>query len=139
MVLRMATGSVLAAGLLVLGGGYAPGARPLAHTCSATDRQFLQVATVNVAGFEPATPGEALDAAATVRGAAPRDRSLRQAQAFFGGMLLEEGRALEAKERHEGGDADLRRAHRFAGYARAVLQESGPALSALGCDVAPLL
>ena len=124
----------------------------LVHTCSATDRQFIDDARTNMTALElwseqyqsgdasaEDVVGQAHAAAKIMRGTGPTDFSLRQTQRLVIGMLSEYAKGVQLHERHRDAGADdvprLRarelRAHRAAAGAAAARQ--------LGCDVSPLL
>src|SRR3989442_1448252 len=83
-------------------------ARPsLAHTCTATDRQFIQEARTSTAAIglwgdqyesgdvrASEVVDQARQAARTVRRLGPTDPSLRQTQGLMVGMLTEYGKAI---------------------------------------------
>src|SRR6188472_899313 len=92
-------------------------ARPTtAHTCSATDRQFIETARTNMTALElwseqyqsgdaseSEVVGEADSAAKIMRGTGPTDYSLQQTRRLVVGMLNEYAKAMQVKEKH--GDA----------------------------------
>ncbi len=124
-----------------------------AHSCSATDKRFIQTAGTNMTALgiwaESYRTGEleaedvaeqARDAARRVEYATPRDPALRQAQRLIDGMFVEYGEAvsLAAKERARAGK-HMHRSYGLANFAREILVDAQPALAAHGCDVGPLL
>lgn len=124
-----------------------------AHSCSATDKRFIQTASTNMTAFTLWSDGfrsgdlgadevaqEADDAARRVGYAKPQDPSLKLSQRLIDGMFREYGQAvsLAAKERDRAG-VHMHRAYGLADFARDVLLEAQPELSKRGCDVAPLL
>jgi hypothetical protein len=128
-------------------------ARPnVVHTCSATDRQFIESARTNMTALElwseqyqsgDATgedvSGQARAAEKIMRGMSPTDASLRQAQRLVVGMLSEYARAVQLQERQRDAGPHMYRAYNLANYAHTVLVRARPPLSKLGCDVRPLL
>jgi hypothetical protein len=128
-------------------------ARPnLVHTCSATDRQFIEGARTNMTALElwseqyqsGDTSGadvsdQARAAARILRGLGPTDFSLRQTQRLVVGMLSEYAKAVQLRERHRNAGPHMYRAYSLANYAHIVLVRSRGALGELGCDVGPLL
>jgi hypothetical protein len=128
-------------------------ARPnLAHTCSATDRQFIEAARTNMTALglwgeqyeNGETDGgdvarEARAGAKIVRGMGPTDFSLRQTKRILVGMLTEYARAVQIQERHGNAGPHMYRAYGLANYAHSVLARARPPLLKLGCDVGPLL
>lgn len=124
----------------------------LAHTCSATDRQFIQGASVNMtalglwaeqyeSGDAKATEvvSEAKREEKTVRGMAPTDPSLEQTRHLMIGMLAEYARAVEIQQHHGNAGLHMYRAYGLANYAHSVLEKAQPALVARGCDLTDLL
>ena len=124
----------------------------LVHTCSATDRQFLEDARTNMTAMqlwsEQYQSGDASDddvigqadsAAKIVRGAGPTDWSLRQTQRLMVGMLTEYAKAIKAHKKHRDAGPHMYRAYGLANFAHTVLLHSEQPLSKLGCDVRPLL
>ncbi len=124
-----------------------------AHSCSATDKRFIQTASTNMTAFALWSDGyrtgelaaeevarEADDAARRVAFVKPQDPSLKQSQTLIDGMFREYGQAvsLAAKERARAG-VHMHRAYGLADFARSVLLEAQPELFKRGCDVAPLL
>src|SRR3982750_316454 len=83
-------------------------ARPnLVHTCSATDRQFIEAARTNMTPLElwseqyQSGDASAKDVAAKImRGPGPTDFSLRQTQHLVIGMLTEYAKGVQIHERH---------------------------------------
>lgn len=141
---------VLGLGFAVLGGGAETAE---AHSCSATDKRFIETARTNMAalsvwseGFRKGEIGadevaqEAVDAAKRVTYVKPLDPALKQSQALMDGMFREYGRAvtLAAKERERAG-FHMHRAYGLADFARDVLLQAQPELMKRGCDVEPLL
>ncbi len=128
-------------------------ARPaLVHTCSATDRQFIETARTNMTALElwgqqyesgeedgMGVVSQARAGAKIVRGTGPTDSSLRQTKRLLVGLLTEYAKAVQIQER--GGDAGphMYRAYGLANYAHTVLARARKPLSALGCDLRPLL
>ena len=124
-----------------------------AHSCSATDRRFIEAAKTDmtalgawsdsyrdgsVAADEVAE--HARDAAKRVKYVKPHDPSLRLSQRLMEGMFREYGQAvaLAAKERSRAGE-HMHRAYGLADFARQVLVRAQPELAKRGCDVTALL
>jgi hypothetical protein len=128
-------------------------ARPnTVHTCSATDRQFIETARTNMAALDlwssqyqsgDATGKDVVsqaDAAAKiVRGARPTDFSLQQTDRLVVGMLTEYGKAVKLQMRHRDAGPHMYRAYGLANFAHTVLVRARRPLAKLGCDVRPLL
>jgi hypothetical protein len=122
------------------------------HTCSATDRQFIETARTNMTAlglwseeYESGDAGgaevvsQARAGAKIVRGTGPTDFSLQQAQRLLVGMLNEYARAVQLQNRQGNAGPHMYRAYGLANYAHAVLTRAERPLSKLGCDVRPLL
>ena len=122
------------------------------HTCSATDRQFIDTAKTNIAAIGlwgqeylhgDARPGEvvseAKQAAKIVMGTAPTDPSLSTTRSLLNGMFTEYGKAVHARAKHRDAGPHMYRAYGLANYAHGVLAKAQPPLFRLGCDLTPLL
>ena len=95
----------------------------LVHTCSATDRQFIDDARTNMTALElwseqyqsgdasaEDVVGQARAAAKIMRGTGPTDFSLRQTQRLVIGMLNEYAKGVQLHQRHhDAGAADVPR------------------------------
>jgi len=128
-------------------------ARPsLVHTCSATDRQFIETARTNMTALqlwsEQYQSGDAEGAEVTsqahaaskiVRAMGPTDFSLAQTQHLLVGMLTEYAKAVQLRERRRDAGPHMYRAYGLANFAHTVLLRAQPPLTKLGCDVGPLL
>ena len=108
-----AAGCVLLCGIALLGSACSDNA-PLAHTCSATDRQFIDTAQLSMTGLgltsdqfqqgmgSPKDVASAASLAArNVKATEPSDYSLRQIQALMGAMFTEYARAMNAEAKHK--------------------------------------
>jgi len=139
------TGSLV----LLVGGN---GKSAVIHTCSATDRQFLGAAQLNMAALgtlsEDYLQGEAKaddvimqtdSAIASLRNTDPSDPSLSKTRAILRAMFLEYGRAIRADKHHHDPGKYVYRAYGLANFAHDVLSQAEPALAKRGCDVSPLL
>ena len=122
------------------------------HTCSATDRQFIETARTNMTAIElwseqnqsgDASDSDVVDqahsAAKIMRGTGPTDYSLRQTQRLVVGMLTEYARGMQAHEKHRDAGPHMYRAYGLANFAHTVLMRAQQPLAGLGCDVRPLL
>ena len=122
------------------------------HTCSATDRQFIQTARTNMTALElwneqyqggDATSrdvvGQSRQAAKIMRATRPTDFSLQQTQRLVVGMLTEYTRAMEARKGSQDAGAHMYRAYGLANFAHAVLVRGQKPLARLGCEVESLL
>jgi hypothetical protein len=128
-------------------------ARPnLTHTCSATDRQFIEAARTNMTALELWSDqyqsgdasagdvvGEAHAAAKIMRSSGPTDFSLRQTQRLVIGMLTEYAKGVQIHEKHRDAGPHMYRAYGLANFAHTVLLQNQRPLARLGCDVQPLL
>jgi hypothetical protein len=124
----------------------------VAHTCSATDRQFLSTAQLNMAALGSlsedylhgnAKPAEVIDQAQNavvgLRNTSPTDPSLSKTRAIMRAMFAEYGRAIRADAKHHNPGKYIYRAYGLANFAHDILADAQPALNQRGCDVTPLL
>jgi hypothetical protein len=143
--------AIFAMGALVLLVG-GKGRAAVIHTCSATDRQFIGTAQLNMAALgslsEDYLHGDAkadevieqTEAAANgLRNTGPSDPSLSKTRAILRAMFLEYGRAIRADKHHHDPGEYIYRAYGLANFAHDVLAQAQPALSKRGCDISPLL
>jgi hypothetical protein len=135
--------------VFVLGGN---GSAAVVHTCSATDRQFLGTAQLNMAALgsisEEYLHGDAKaddvleqtdSALSGLVNTNPSDPSLSKTRAILRGMFQEYSRAIRADKRHHDPGKYIYRAYGLANFAHDVLVQAQPALAKRGCDVSPLL
>jgi hypothetical protein len=147
----IAAGLAVFAAAALLTGGRADGAA-VAHTCSATDRQFIRVAELNMvalgiwgANYREGSAtarevaGEAGKAAVRVDRLAPSDPSLKKAKTLVTGVFNEYGRAMAAKAKERDAAPHMYRAYGLANFAHDVLVDAAPELKRRGCDVSALL
>jgi hypothetical protein len=147
----IAAGLVVAAIVLVAGGHAAPTRQP-AHTCSATDRQFISAAELNISSIgmfgesylhgdaqAKEVVGAARDASDAMDATDPRDTSLSAARRLMRAMFLEYGRAVKAHAKGRDAGKHMYRAYSLANFAHEVLEEAEPGLAKRGCDVKDLL
>ncbi|HLB18636.1 MAG TPA: hypothetical protein VK613_05850 [Gaiellaceae bacterium] len=138
------------AALVVLNTG--TGNAAVSHTCSATDRQFLGAAELNMTALgslsQDYLQGNAqaddlilqTDSAATsLLNTNPSDPSLSKTQKILRAMFLEYGRAIRADKHHHDPGKYIYRAYGLANFAHDTLAQAQPALAKRGCDVSPLL
>ena len=138
------------ASLVVLNTGN--GKAAVSHTCSATDRQFLGTAQLNMAALgslsQDYLQGNAeadevimqTDSAITsLLNTNPSDPSLSKTRAILRAMFLNYGRAIRADKQHHDPGKYIYRAYGLANFAHDVLSQAEPALAKRGCDVSPLL
>ena len=137
-------------GLSLVTNGRANGPRD--HTCSATDRAFIETARTNMTalglwadeylrGDTKANDviGETKQATEIIRGTSPTDPSLAQARSLLEGMFTEYGKAIRAQAHRRDAGPHMYRAYGLANFAHDVLEQAKPALVKRGCDVTPLL
>jgi hypothetical protein len=138
------------AALVVLNTG--TGNAAVSHTCSATDRQFLGTAELNMTALgslsQDYLQGNAkaddvilqTDSAVTsLLNTNPSDPSLSKTQKILRAMFLEYGRAIRADKHHHDPGKYIYRAYGLANFAHDTLAQAQPALAKRGCDVSPLL
>jgi hypothetical protein len=118
----------------------------LAHTCTATDRQFIQEASSTMEELGLWTDGASGDVVREAQAAAkhmgsmgPADPSLEQTRRLMVGMLTEYARAVRIQAKHGDAGPHMYRAYGLANYAHGVLAKAQPSLLRLGCDLTPLL
>ena len=149
---RLTAAGVALATLCVVAAASGRPAPPSGHTCSATDRQFIDVAQLNMTSLgawsEDYMSGdadgadvvaEAHRAQKRVGATSPSDPSLTQTRALMLAMFGEYARAIQAKEREKESGQFIFRAYGLANFAHDVLVQAKPALLARGCNVASLL
>jgi hypothetical protein len=125
---------------------------PVWHTCSVTDRAFINGAKTNVDAVDlwgqqylegDATPAEvaaeSARAAKIVGATSPTDPSLAQTRKLLVAMFTAYGKAMEQRAKHRDAGDQIFHAYGLANFAHDVLLNAGPALAKRGCDVAPLL
>ena len=128
------------------------GQAQVVHTCSATDRQFISVAQLNMAALgslsEDYLHGDAKasdvmeqtsSSLVVLANTNPSDPSLSKTRAIMRAMFLEYGKAIKANEKKKDPGKFIYRAYGFANFAHDVLSQARPALLQRGCDVGPLL
>jgi hypothetical protein len=135
--------------VLVIGGN---SKAAVSHTCSATDRQFLGAAQLNMAAIGALSQDylqgnaqaddvilQADSAATSLLNTSPSDPSLSKTRAILRAMFQEYGRAIRADKHHHDPGKYIYRAYGLANFAHDVLSQAEPALAKRGCDVSPLL
>jgi len=140
-----ATGSLV---LLVGGNGKAA----VIHTCSATDRQFLGAAQLNMAALgslsQDYLSGDAKadeviqqtdSAVVGLRNTDPSDPSLSKTRAILSAMFVEYGKAIRAHSKNADPGRYIYRAYGLANFAHDVLAQAKGPLKQRGCDITPLL
>jgi hypothetical protein len=138
------------ASLVLLVGG--KGRAAVVHTCSATDRQFIGAAQLNMAALgslsEDYLRGDAKaddvieltkSSVVVMHNTNPSDPSLSRTRAILRAMFVEYGRAIRADKQKKDPGKYIYRAYGLANFAHDILQSAKPALAKRGCDVSPLL
>ena len=136
--------------LVLLVGG--KGRAAVVHTCSATDRQFISAAQLNMAALGSlsedylhgdAEASEVIEQTKTstivLHNTSPSDPSLAKTRAILRAMFVEYGRAIRADQKHHNPGKYIYRAYGLANFAHDVLSQAKPALAERGCDISPLL
>lgn len=144
--------AIFAMGSLVLLVGGKGRAAVVRHTCSATDRQFIARAQLNMAALGSLSQDylhgdakaddviEQTEAAITgILNTNPSDPSLSKTRAILRAMFLEYGRAIRADKQQRDPGKYIYRAYGLANFAHDILAQAQPALAKRGCDVSPLL
>src|SRR5579864_1947598 len=121
----------------------ASGQAPRGHTCTPTDRQFIDTTELNLTAVTlwggEYTQGAAgasdvvaqtKDAAARIAALTPTDPSLQQARHLLGAMFIEYASAIQLEKRHklEAGH-HMYAAYGLANFAHDVLTQAEPALA----------
>lgn len=132
--------------------GRAKSGGPVSHTCSVTDRAFINGAKTNVDAVDlwgqqyldgdagPAdVAAESARAAKIVGATSPTDPSLAQTRSLLVAMFTAYGKAMEQRAKHRDASDHIFHAYGLANFAHNVLLKAEPALARRGCDVAPLL
>jgi hypothetical protein len=140
---------VLGTLMLFVGG---TGRAQIAHTCSPTDRQFINVAQLNMASLSASAEDylhgsdkaeSVIQSAGTalqnVKGTHPEDPSLGKTRAILSAMFVEYGKAIRADSKHKDAGQYIYRAYGLANFAHDVLAQAKAPLKQRGCDVSPLL
>jgi hypothetical protein len=148
----IAAGLVVAAVVLVAGGRAAPTRGGVSHTCSATDRQFISAAELNISSVglfgesylrgeaqAKEVVGAAFDASDALEATDPRDTSLSSARLLMRSMFVEYARAVRAHAKGKDAGKHMYRAYSLANFAHEVLADAEPSLAKRGCDVKDLL
>jgi hypothetical protein len=126
--------------------------RHVVHTCTPTDRDFIETARTNMAAIglwgEEYLSGdtgaqdvadESGRAAKIIAGTQPMDSSLAQTRKLLIGVFTEYQKAMRQQAHHGNAGKHIFHAYGLANFAHDVLAQAEPALAKRGCDVAPLL
>lgn len=145
--------------VVVLGGTFLVGSqraqagqRHVTHTCSATDKQFLQTVQSNLTELAywsdslvhaEVAPGvvvkQARNEAEQVAATGPSDPTLEQTRGLLRSMFKAYARAVAAKMHGGNAGSPMHTAYTLANDVRYLLVGVQPELAARGCDPAPLL
>ena len=125
---------------------------PVSHTCSVTDRAFINGAKTNVDAVDlwgqqyldgEATPAdvaaESARAAKIVGATTPTDPSLAQTRKLLVAMFTAYGKAMEQRAKHRDAGDHIFHAYGLANFAHDVLAQASHPLKQRGCDVSSLL
>jgi hypothetical protein len=125
---------------------------PVRHTCSVTDRAFIDTAKTNMAAITlwgqeymngdtgAADVAAQADRAAKIVGAAATtDPSLTQTRRLLVAMFVEYEKAMQRQAKHRDAGNHIYRSYALANLAHDVLVQAEAPLAKRGCDVAPLL
>ncbi|HZT91532.1 MAG TPA: hypothetical protein VFA05_05775 [Gaiellaceae bacterium] len=144
---------LLCATVLAEAGQQAPAAnRRVPHSCSVTDRQFVQVARLDVESVDSLAQdyldgrakaadvaSAAQDAAAWAADTEPTDPSLGIARRYLRAMFLEYAKAVRIRAAHGDAAQTMYRAYDMEEQVHDTLQPARATLARLGCDVGELL
>ncbi len=145
--------------VVVLGGTFLVGSqraqagqRHVTHTCSATDKQFLQTVQSNLTELAywsdslvhaEVAPGvvvkQARNEAEQVAATGPSDPTLEQTRGLLRSMFKAYARAVAAKMHGGNAGSPMHTAYTLANDVHYLLVGVQPELAARGCDPAPLL
>ena len=128
------------------------GQRHVTHTCSATDKQFLQTVRSNLTQLSywsdslvhaEVAPGtvvkQAKNEAAQVAATGPTDPTFEQTRGLLGSMFKAYARAVAAKMHGGNAGSPMHTAYTLANDVHYLLVGVQPEMAARGCDPAPLL
>lgn len=140
--------------LVVTAGRAGAGAgRPsVAHTCSATDRHFIERTQVNMESLGywsasladgQAEPAQVIRqtkvAARSVDATRPTDPTLKQTRQILRMMLTEYWQAVSARADDRDSGVHMMRAYGLANFAHDLLAQAQPSLASKGCPIDALL
>jgi hypothetical protein len=143
---------VFGATFLVGSGRAQAGQRQVTHTCSVTDKQFIQTVRSNMTQLaywsdalvkDDVAPGvvvkQAKAEADQVDATAPSDPTLEQTRSLLRSMFTAYGRAVAAKTHGGNAGMHMHTAYTLANDVHDLLAGAQPELAARGCDPALLL
>jgi hypothetical protein len=135
-----------------IGSGPAGAAAKPKHSCSVTDKHFIETVKSNMTQLGywsdalisgDATPAlvikQARAEAAQIGATGPTDLTLRASQSYLKRMFLEYAAAVRAKALGTSPGVHVRNAYVLANSVHDLLVDAEPALVAQGCNVASLL
>lgn len=128
------------------------GGAPVAHTCSATDRHFIDTTQINMdsLGYWSASladgqvePAQVMRqtrvAVRSVDATRPTDPTLKQTREILRMMLTEYWHAVSARAHHRDAGVHMLRAYGLANFAHDMLTQARPELESKGCRIDALL
>lgn len=143
---------VFVASVVVASGRAQAGGRKIEHTCSATDKQYLDTVSTNMVqlGYwsdslvhhdvDPAVVvKQARSEAGQIDATRPSDPTLEQSRSLLRSMFIDYAKAIAAKMHGRDAGQPMGAAYRLANDVHDLLAGAQPALAARGCDPAPLL
>ncbi len=144
--------AIAAAFGILLTFGSPGGQAQVSHTCSATDRHFIDAAQLNMAALgsisedylqgqvkAPEVILQAETGLQSFRNTNPTDPSLAKTRAILKAMFSEYAQAIKADAHHHNAGQYIYRAYGLANFAHDVLAQARLPLLKRGCDVGPLL
>jgi hypothetical protein len=153
-VLRLGVIAVvlLTASAVLLAVSHSSAQATVEHSCGLTDREFLQIAEIQVEAVgvygDDYLHGDAKakelisvsrEAARAVRATVPYDTSLQTARNYLPIMFLHYADAVQMRESGKNAAPDMYLAYQVGARVKQVLAQAEPALTAAGCDVSDLL
>jgi hypothetical protein len=143
---------IFGATFLVGSGRAQAGQRQVTHTCSATDKQFIQTVRSNMTQLaywsdsllhEDVAPGivvkQAKAEAEQIGATRPSDPTLEQTRGLLQSMFNAYGHAVHAKTHGGNAGVPMHTAYTLANSVHDLLATAQPQLAARGCDPAILL
>ena len=137
---------------VLLGASRSSARATVVHSCGLTDRQFLQIAALQVEAVglygNDYLHGDAAakeliavsrEAARAVRQTAPYDTSLQTVQRYLPAMFLQYADAVGMREAGKDAGPAMYRAYLIGARVKEVLREAEPELAAAGCAIPDLL
>jgi hypothetical protein len=144
---------VVFGGTFLVGSGRAQaGQRQVTHTCSATDKQYMQTVRSNMTQLaywsdsllhQDVAPGivvkQAKAEAAQIDATRPSDPTFEQTRGLLRSMFTAYAHAVYAKNHHGNAGAPMHSAYTLANNVHDLLAGAQPQLAARGCDPTILL